>query len=93
MADGKLVMTPADARARANEMKTIANNLDTLLRDVKAKMEEVDDEGTGMYQGNKKPAQLRTELNAFSATFYQAYDQIIKSADDIILIATTAEAE
>ena len=79
MADGKLVMTPADARARANEMKTIANNLDTLLRDVN--------------QGNKKPAQLRTELNTFSATFYQAYEQIIKSADDIILIANTAEAE
>ena len=37
MADGRLVMNPAEARAKASEMKNIANELETLLNNVSRK--------------------------------------------------------
>lgn len=93
MADGRLVMNPAEARAKASEMKNIANELETLLNTVSRKMQEIDNTETGIYQGNRRPAQLRAELDSFRATFNLAHEQIVKSANDIITIANTAEAE
>lgn len=93
MADGILKLNPAEARAKASEMKTIANEMQTLLEEVSKRMEEVDNVETGMYQGDNRPAQLRAELNDFRAIFNNAYEQITKSADDIILIANRSEAQ
>lgn len=93
MADGRLVMNPAEARAKASEMKNIANELETLLNAVSRKMQEIDNTETGIYQGSRRPAQLREELDSFRATFNLAHEQIVKSANDIITIANTAEAE
>lgn len=93
MADGIMVMSPGEARVKANEMKKIAYDLESLLNDVSKKMEEIDSVETGIYQGSRRPAELRAELDAFRNTFNLAYEQIIKSANDIILIANTVEAE
>lgn len=93
MADGNIVMNPSEARVRANEMKKIASDLENLLNDVKQKIQEIDNVDTGVYQGDKKPAELKAELDSFSSIFNLAYEQIVKSADDIIIIANTMEAE
>lgn len=93
MANGISVMNTAEARAKASEMKTIAHDLESLLNDVSKKIEEIDNVDTGIYQGNNKPAELRAELDSFRQVFNLAYDQIIKSADDITLIANTMDQE
>lgn len=93
MADGKILMNPGEARVRANEMIKIASDLENLLNDVKQKMQEIDNVDTGVYQGDKKPAELRAELDSFSSMFNLAHEQIVKSANDIIVIANTMEAE
>jgi len=93
MANGIVVMNTAEARANAAEMKKIAVDLESLLNDVSKKIEEIDNVDTGVYQGNRRPAELRAELDQFRNVFNLAYEQIIKSADDITAIANTIEAE
>ena len=93
MADGILKLTPAEARAKAQEMKKIAGELRDLLDEVSRRMEEIDNVETGTYQGDNRPAQLRAELDAFRGIFSNAYEQITKSSGDIIAIANRAEAE
>ncbi|MGN1371615.1 MAG: hypothetical protein ACI4XM_05020 [Candidatus Coprovivens sp.] len=93
MADGILKLSPAEARAKAQEMKKIADEMQTLLEDVSKRMEEVDNVETGMYQGDNRPAQLRAELDEFRSIFNNAYEQITKSSNDIIAIANVSEAQ
>ena len=93
MADGKILMNPAEARVRANEMTKIASELEMLLNDISRKMEEIDNVDTGVYQGDKKPAELRAELDQCRGMFNLAHEQIVKSANDIIRIANTMENE
>ena len=50
MADGNLVIRPEEARSRAQEMVKIAADLEDLLNTVSAKMEEIDNQETGIYQ-------------------------------------------
>ena len=42
---------------------------------------------------NKKPAELKAELDEFRKLFNLVYGQVIKSADDITNIATVMEQE
>ena len=91
MANGVVVISPAEAVRKAGEMKKIAGNLEELLNEAKTKINEIDNVETGTYQGSKKPAELRAELDSFSDMFYLAYEQIIKSADDIITMANVSE--
>ena len=93
MANGIIVMNTAEAKANAAEMKKIAMDLESLLNDVSKKITEIDNVDTGIYQGNRKPAELRAELDSFREVFNLAYELILKSADDITAIATTIEAE
>ena len=93
MADGILKLSTAEARAKAQEMKKIADEMQTLLNEVSKRMEEVDNVETGMYQGDNRPAQLRAELDEFRAIFNNAYEQITKSSNDIIAIANVSEAQ
>lgn len=93
MADGILKLSPAEARAKAQEMKKIADEMQTLLNEVSKRMEEIDNVETGMYQGDNRPAQLRAELDEFRAIFNKAYEQITKSSNDIVAIANVSEAQ
>lgn len=100
MADGKLVMNPAVARAKAKEMTEIASELETLLNKVSRQMQEIDNGNTesdngnaGMYQGTRKAAELRAELDSFRSTFNLVHEQIVKSANDITTIANRIENE
>ncbi len=89
--NGIVVISPAEAIAKAGEMKNIANALSDLFKTVSAKIDEVNSVETGMYQGRKNPTELKEELEGFEKTFVLAYDQIIKSADDIIALARISE--
>ncbi len=93
MADGIAVLNPGEARAKASEMVKIAQELETLLNDVSKSMEEINNEDTGIYQGDNRPAELRAELDQFRSIFNKTYEQIVKSADNIIAMANTMEAE
>ena len=93
MADGIMVMETAEARNKAAEMNNIANDIESLLNDVSKKIDEINNVDTGIYQGNKKPAELKAELDEFRKLFNLVYGQVIKSADDITNIATTMEQE
>ncbi len=88
---GQERIVPQVARDNANEMRNIALNIEQLLEQVSAKMQLINDEDTGLYQGYRKPSQLRAELDSFRQTFHLASDQIIKSAKDIINTANTME--
>jgi uncharacterized protein YukE len=90
---GQLKLTPAEARAKAQEMKKIADEMQTLVNEVSKRMEEIDNVETGMYQGDNRPAQLRAELDDFRAIFNKAYEQITKSSNDIIAITNVSEAQ
>ena len=89
--NGVVVISPAEAINKAEEMKKIANSLNELFKTVSARIDEVDNVETGMYQGRKNPAELKEELKGFERTFSLAYEQIIKSADDIIALARISE--
>jgi uncharacterized coiled-coil DUF342 family protein len=93
MADGSLKITPAEARARADELKKISSEIEMLLNEVSTKMEEIDSVEHGVYQGDNRPAQLRGELDSFRAMFNKAHEQIDKYANDILKVTTTAENE
>ena len=96
MADGNLVIRPEEARSRAQEMVKIAADLEDLLNTVSAKMEEIDSQETGIYQNenaSSRPAELRAQLDEFRGIFNRAYEQIRKSADDIIKISYRVEEE
>ena len=93
MADGSLKITPAEARAKAAELKSISSDIEMLLNEVSTKMEEIDSVEHGVYQGDNRPAQLRGELDSFRAMFDRAHEQIVKYANEINNIATTAENE
>lgn len=93
MADGNLIISPGEAIIKAQEMKRIADELQQLLEGVSQSMTEIDNEETHLYQGAKKPAELRAELDDFRRVFNRTYEQITKSAGDIINIANRMQAE
>lgn len=93
MADGRMIVNPEEAKAKAERMKSIANDLESLLNNVSREIEKIDNVDTGIYQGNRKPAELRAELDSFRSMFKLTYGQIIKSANDIITVANTMEVE
>ena len=93
MADGILKIETSEARAKAEQMKSLANNIEALLSDVDTKMQEINDEDVGTYQGQYKPSELRQELDQFRATFYKFHEQINLFASDVIATADTMEAE
>lgn len=93
MADGNLVMDTAEARNKASEMRNLATQIEDLLNDVSKKIDEINNVDTGIYQGSKKPAELRAELDEFRKMFNLVYGQVLKSSDDIINIANTMDQE
>lgn len=93
MANGVVVINPAEARAKASEMVKISQELEALLNEVSKNMELINDEDSGIYQGSKRPSELRAELDGFRSVFNKTYEQIVKSADNIVAMANTMEAE
>lgn len=93
MADGKMRINPAEARNKATRMKIVATNLENLLNNVSREFDKIDNIDEGIYQGNKNPAALRAELDSVKNLFHLTYEQILKSADDIVTTANTMEAE
>ena len=91
MVTGEARLRPDEARAKARRMKEIANRLEEIMNNASKEIDKIDNVDTGIYQGNKNPAQLREELNSFRGKFNLTYGQITKSADDIISIANTKE--
>ncbi len=91
MADGIMIINPAEARAKATRMITIANQIEELLNNISREIDKIDNVDTGIYQGNKNPAQLKADLAEFRSKFNLTYGQVIKSANDIISIANAKE--
>lgn len=93
MADGILVMNTAEAVSNAEEMRKIANELENLLNIVSQEMNNIDNEDALIYFGGKNPAEIRSEIDSFRQFFSAAYEQIHKSAGDIIAIANSMQQQ
>ena len=93
MHDGGNIISPAIAKDNAQQMIRIANELRDLLDNVSTKFDEINNEQTGVYFGEKKPSELKQELDEFKGVFGKVHGQITKSANDIINIANTMENE
>lgn len=91
MQNGVVVISPQEAIRKAGEMKKLASDIEELLNACSNKINEIDNVETGIYQGNKKPAELRAELDSFRDVFNLAYEQIVKSADDIVTLANVSQ--
>ena len=70
MSDKQQKIAPQVARDNANEMRIIADRIETLLNDVSNKMMLINDGETEIYDGYKKPSELRGELDQFRQTFH-----------------------
>lgn len=84
---------PREAKAKADTMKNLARDIESLLNKVSSKLAEVNDEDTGMYHGARKPSELKAELDDYKATFHKFYEQVETYANNIITIAETMIAE
>jgi peptidoglycan hydrolase CwlO-like protein len=93
MANGIMIVDTDEARNKAREMRNIATEIEDLLNDVSKKIDEINNVDTGIYQGNKRPAELKAELDDFRKLFDLVYGQVLKSADDIVNIANTMDQE
>ena len=91
MSDKQQKIAPQVARDNANEMRLLADRIETLLNEVSNKMMLINDGETEIYDGYKKPSELRGELDQFRQTFHITHEQIIKSAGYIIATANTME--
>lgn len=80
-------INPEEARNKAELMRSLAKNINTLLDDVSKRMAEINDEDTGTYQGTKKASELREELDEFKKSFSNFYEQINTYAANIDAIA------
>ena len=85
--NGVVVISPQEAIRKAGEMKSIAGQIEDLLNTVSKRIDEVNSVEAGMYQGDN----TKEELIAFRSTFNLAYEQIIKSAEDIVALAHVSE--
>ena len=76
-----------------SRMASINEEAISILNETKAKFGDINNLETGTYQGARKPAELKEELDTFSDFFHLAYEQICKSADDIKKIANISEQQ
>mgnify|MGYP003317677163 CR=1 FL=1 len=74
-----------------NRVANMYSRIETLLNEVSNKMMLINDGETEIYDGYKKPSELRGELDQFRQTFHITHEQIVKSAGDIIATANTME--
>lgn len=94
MADMNVVkISPQVAIERANKMKSLATEVEEILKSARSKMEEINDESTGTYFGTKKAGDLRSQLDAEISQFFRFHEQINNFADNIIEVANRKMAE
>ncbi|MBR6133451.1 MAG: hypothetical protein IKQ29_01900 [Bacilli bacterium] len=91
--DGQLKMLPEDARQRANNIRRDAKNMNDLFTTINKYLSQINDESLGTYHGERKPSELRAELDAFASTFATFYEQVLKFASDVETAANVAEQE
>ena len=79
----KGTINPTEARAKANFMRTIARDLNTLLDDVDKRMQLIDSEDEKIYSGSVGSASVRAEFDAYRKEFIKFYSQIEKYAQNV----------
>lgn len=85
--NGIAKINPSEAMSKASNMKSLAQNIEDLLNKADKRMQEINDENTGLYHGKNKPSQLRSQLDEYKKGFYKFHEQIDIFADNIIKIA------
>ena len=84
-----ITATPIRDVDHIDMMKELANTVEMILEDVSTRMRDINDESVGMYHGQRRPSELREQLDAYKATFVLFHDQIRAYADQVILTANT----
>ncbi len=87
---GELKIAPSEAIGRANDIRSTANRIEEVLTSISKAMDEIDDEGTGIYQGTNKSRELKEKLEIIRTNFEPIYKQIMAFANQIDVAASTA---
>ena len=82
-----------EAALQAESLRKLASTIEDLLNKTSKQMEDINDEDTGMYQGDRKPSELRAELDEYRATFSKFHSQIDRYAGIIDTIVATMSDE
>lgn len=93
MKENNSIIDPAEARSKAERMKSIAVKIEDLLKNVMDEIEKIDNTDTNIYTGTSKSRELREDLDKFKSSFDLTFTQVTKSANDIITIANTMEQQ
>ena len=79
----KGMVKPTEAIAKAQIMRSIAGDLNTLLDDVDKRMQLIDSEDERIYSGSVGSASVRAEFDAYRREFVKFYSQIQKYAQNV----------
>ena len=79
----KGMVKPTEAIAKAQIMRSIAGDLNTLLDDVDKRMQLIDSEEERIYSGSVGSASVRAEFDTYRAEFIKFYSQIEKYAQNV----------
>lgn len=79
----KGTINPTEARMKADSMRKIASELNTLLDDVDKRMQLIDSEDEKIYSGSVGSASVRAEFDSYRKEFIKFYSQIEKYAQNV----------
>lgn len=87
---GVLKIDPNEALSKASNIRTYATNVQDVLEVISKAMNEIDDEGSGLYQGTNKARELKEQLEIIKTNFEPIYNQIMEFSNQIVAAANTA---
>ncbi len=87
---GNLKIDANEAKAKAINIRNYAGRVQEILDVISKAMNEIDDEGTGLYQGTSKSQELKEQLEIIKSNFEPIYKQIMAFANQIDMAASTA---
>ena len=87
---GNLKIDKSEALSKSSNIRTYANNVKDILEAVSAKMNEIDDENAGIYQGTSRSRDLKEQLDVIKQNFEPIYNQIMAFANQIDMTVNAA---
>ena len=87
---GNLKIDPNEAKGKAMNIRTYASRVEEILDTISKAMNEINDEGEGLYQGTNKAQELKEQLDVIKTNFDPIYKQIMAFANQIETAANSA---
>lgn len=87
---GNLKIDANEAKSKAMNIRTYANRVQEILEVISKAMNDIDNEGTNLYQGTSKSQELKEQLEIIKTNFEPIYNQIMAFANQIDATANSA---